>query len=155
MTRKGTHAHTAPIRWTPEADEALESALIALSAGLGAKTDRWHAVCGRMAPEVITTPQAARSRWDRIVARRAKAAQQVEEANRLEAQIEEETREQEREAEEAEQQRRVREQECAEAEALESILPPQERAPADTIFDKACRIEALLVKLAAVWGVEP
>jgi hypothetical protein len=63
-------------RWTDEDDAALEAAVLALASGLPPKADLWSAVVGRLAPELLVTPQAARSRYGRIVDARQEAARQ-------------------------------------------------------------------------------
>jgi hypothetical protein len=63
-------------RWTDEDDAALEAAVLALASGLPPKADLWSAVVGRLAPELLVTPQAARSRYGRIVEARQEAARQ-------------------------------------------------------------------------------
>ena len=61
-------------RWTDEDDARLEAAVLALASGLPPKADLWSAVVGRLAPELLVTPQAARSRYGRIVQARQDAA---------------------------------------------------------------------------------
>ena len=79
-------------RWTDEDDSHLEAAVLALASGLPPKADLWSAVVGRLAPELLVTPQAARSRYGRIVEARQEAARQQaraeaqEEIARVEAQ---------------------------------------------------------------------
>lgn len=79
-------------RWTDEDDAALEAAVLALASGLPPKADLWSAVVGRLAPELLVTPQAARSRYGRIVdalqeaARQQARAEAQEEIARVESQ---------------------------------------------------------------------
>lgn len=63
-------------RWTDDDDARLEAAVLALASGLPPKADLWSAIVGRLAPELLVTPQAARSRYGRIVEARQEAARQ-------------------------------------------------------------------------------
>ena len=58
--------------WKPEHDVALEEAVNVCAAG-GETIKRWKfwsAVAGRLLPEVAVSADAARSRWDRLLADR-------------------------------------------------------------------------------------
>jgi translation initiation factor RLI1 len=62
-----------PHRWNDEDDAKLEASVQALACGLPPKAELWSAVVGRMAPEILVTPQAARSRYGRLVEARLEA----------------------------------------------------------------------------------
>lgn len=60
--------------WTPADDGRLEEAVTALaSADLPPTVALWSAVCGRLAPELVVTPDAARSRYTRVRMKRLQA----------------------------------------------------------------------------------
>lgn len=65
--------------WTPDDDTRLETAVTALaSATLPRQVSLWSAVCGRLAPELTCTPDAAKARYRKLVERRREAAEEAE-----------------------------------------------------------------------------
>jgi len=67
-------------RWSEEDDSALQDAVVALAeADLPKSVSLWSAVCGRLAPGIRATPDAARTRHARIRA----LTEAAEEAERL------------------------------------------------------------------------
>lgn len=77
--------------WTPEDDARLEAAVTALAASTLKGTRIWHAVCGRLAPELCVSPDAASSRYDKLARLRKDAAekQRAEEEAKREAEAKE------------------------------------------------------------------
>jgi len=66
--------------WTEEDDVKLVAAVSALTGMLSKKTNLWSAVCGRLGPELVVTPDVARTRWRRL----RQLQQAAEEQERLE-----------------------------------------------------------------------
>lgn len=61
--------------WTPDDDARLEAAVTALAASTLKGTRIWHAVCGRLAPELCVSPDAASSRYEKLARLRKDAAE--------------------------------------------------------------------------------
>lgn len=53
--------------WTPDDDAKLESAVTALASADLRDVKIWHAVAGRLAPELCVSPSSASSRYRRVV----------------------------------------------------------------------------------------
>lgn len=64
--------------WTPEDDDRLNAAVTALaSADLRGNVKIWHAVAGRLAPELCVSPDAARSRYEKLQNQRAAERERI------------------------------------------------------------------------------
>lgn len=61
--------------WTPDHDGRLEAAVTALAASDLRGVRIWDAVCGRLAPEICVTPDAAKSRYGKLLGLRREAAE--------------------------------------------------------------------------------
>ena len=118
--------------WTPDDDARLEEAVLTVATcGVPPRVEVWSAVCGRLAPDLLVTPDAARSRYRRIVARRrdeaAEAAQAIPETSE----------------EDAWERTMVEEHEQSQVDRIESMLVEQ--------GERIARIEELCEQLRRMW----
>ena len=75
--------------WTPEDDDRLRNAVTALAVADLRDTKIWHAVCGRLAPELCVSPKSAASRYQRLTEiRREAEAQYLAEVTKIEPPLE-------------------------------------------------------------------
>jgi hypothetical protein len=136
-----------PHRWTDEDDAKLEASVLALASGLPPKAELWSAVVGRLAPELMVTPQAARSRYGRIVearqeAKRAEGKQAAQDAIRAE---------EERPLDSWEAiSRRVEELEEAQADRIEMQVYNTAQE-VDAIGEGLARVERMVGELLRAW----
>lgn len=71
--------------WTSEEDERLTKVMSEMeSIKFPGRVSIWSAICGRLAPEVVVTPDSAKARWRRLERQAEAAAAASAEALRLE-----------------------------------------------------------------------
>jgi len=133
--------------WSEDDDARLLDEVQTLSGVLPKKVNLWSAVCGRLAPDVVVTPDAARTRWRRV--------RQLQQAAEEQERLEEDPRDPPVESSWDRCERLVDEHEQDQLERIEGSLADLHTLLLDTLAQNDRRLEQIekhVLYLRAVWG---